>query len=77
MRQLREKHPAVRDSHLDYLLFGPTGHLPDTMYYQINVEIARDSALRTNGSGGPSGVEASGFRRMPACSSSKKSGSDM
>ena len=36
-----------------------------------------DTALRTKGSGGPSGVDANGFRRMLACKSSKKSGPDL
>lgn len=40
-------------------------------------EMVRDAALRTKGSGGPSGVDANGFRRILACKSFKKSGSDL
>ena len=77
MRQLREKHLAAQDFHLDSLLFGLTEDVPDTMYYQINAEIVCDAALRTDDSGRPSGVDPSGFRKMLACNSLKKSGSDM
>ena len=76
MRQRREKHPAAQDAHLGSLLFGPIEEVPDTMYYQINGEMVSDAALRTKGSGGPSGVDANGFRRMLACKSFKKSWSD-
>ena len=39
--------------------------------------MVRDAALRTKGSGGPSGVDANGFRRLLACKSFKKSGTDL
>ena len=74
MRQLREKHPAAQEAHLGSLLFGSIEDVPDldTVYFQINGEMVRDAALRTKGSGGPSGVDANGFRRMLACKSFKK-----
>ena len=77
MRQLREKHPVAQEAHLGSLLFGPIEDVPDTMYYQINGEMVHDAALRTKGSGGFSDVDANGFRRMLACKSFKKSGSDL
>ena len=39
--------------------------------------MVRDAALRTKGSGGPSGIDANGFRRMLACKSFKKSETDL
>ena len=51
--------------------------MPDVIYQQINAEMVRDAALRTKGSGGPSGIDANGFRRMLACKSFKKSGTDL
>ena len=39
--------------------------------------MVRDAALSSKGSGGPSGVDANGFRRMLACKSFKKSGSHL
>ena len=37
----------------------------------------RDAALRTKGSGGPSGVDANGFRRLLACKSFKTQGTNL
>ena len=67
----------AQDASLGSLLFGPIEEVPDTVYYQINGEMVRDAALRTKGSGGPLGVDANGFRRILACKSFKKSGSDL
>ena len=36
-----------------------------------------EAALKTKGSGGPSGVDSNGFRRMMACKSFKKSGTNL
>ena len=42
------------------------------MVIKINGEMVREAALKTKGSGGPSGVDANGFKRMLACKSFKK-----
>ena len=47
--------------------------VPAILYQQINGEMAREAALRTKGSCGPSGVDANGFKRILACKSFKKS----
>ena len=39
--------------------------------------MVREAALRTKGSGGPSGVEANGLRRILASKSFKRSGTDL
>ena len=39
--------------------------------------MVRGAALRAKGSGGPSGVDANGFRRVLASKSLKKSGTDL
>ena len=39
--------------------------------------MVRDAAMRTKGSGAPSGVDANGFRRILASKSFKKSGTDL
>ena len=36
-----------------------------------------DATLRTQGSGGPSGIDTNGFKRMLACKSFKKLGTDL
>ena len=66
MTQLREKHPAPQEARIGNLPFGPMEEVPMAIYQQIDSEMVRDAALRTKGSGGPSGVDASGFRRMLA-----------
>ena len=59
------------------LLFGPIKDVPDTLYYEINEDMVRDAALRTKGLGGPSGIDANGFRRIITCKSFKRSGTEL
>ena len=66
LRQLREKHPEAQDAKLGSLLFGPVEDFPHPVYQQINGEMIREVALRTMGSGRPSGVDAVGFKRILA-----------
>ena len=75
MRQLGEKHPEAQrvTRALGSLLFGPVEEIPDLVYQEINGELVRGAALRTKGSGGPSGVDANGFKRILACKSFKRS----
>ena len=77
MEQLKEKHPEPQGVQLGSLLFGPIKDVPDTLYYEINGNMVRDAALRTKGSGGPSGVDANGFRRILTCKSFKRSGTEL
>ncbi|EDO31920.1 predicted protein [Nematostella vectensis] len=67
MTQLKEKHSDPQPAKLGSLLFGPIDDaIPDTLYSEINSDMVRQAALRTKGSGGPSGIDANGFRRMLA-----------
>ena len=66
MKQLREKHPEAQEAHLGTLVFGPTEQVPASIFQQINEEMVREAALKTKGSGSPSGVDSNGFRRMMA-----------
>ena len=77
MEQLKEKHPEPQGVQLGSLLFGPIKDVPDTLYYEINGDMVRDAALRTKGSGGPSGVDANSFRRILTCKSFKRSGTEL
>ena len=77
MEQLKEKHPEPQGVQLGSLLFGPIKDVPDTLYYEINGDMVRDAPLRTKGSGGPSGVDANGFRRILTCKSFKRSGTEL
>ena len=57
MTQLKEKHPDAQRAKLGSLLFGPVEDIPDAVFQGINGELVREAALRTKGSGGPSGVD--------------------
>ena len=72
MRQLKEKHPNPQEACLGSLLFGPMEDIPDFIYQQIIY-----AALRTKGSGGPSGVDSNGFRRILGSKSFKKPGIEL
>ncbi|CAH3180463.1 unnamed protein product, partial [Porites lobata] len=74
MSQLKQKHPNPQSAKLGSLLFGPIDdQYPESVYTEINGEMVRQAALRTKGAGGPSGVDANGFRRILACKSFKQS----
>ena len=73
MNQLRQKHPEAQEATLGALLFGPIEAIPDTIFCKSNGEIMRETALRTKGSGGSSGVDAVRKRRMVTCKSFKTS----
>ncbi|PFX13067.1 hypothetical protein AWC38_SpisGene22884 [Stylophora pistillata] len=75
--QLKEKHPDPQGVQLRSLLFGPIEGVPDSMYYEINEDMVRDAALRTKGSGGPSGIDANGFRRILTCNFFKRTGTEL
>lgn len=60
MEQLKEKHPNLQPAKLGSLLFGP-----------IDDDMVRQAALRIKGAGGPSGIDANGFRRIMASKSFK------
>lgn len=74
MMQLIKKHPIPKPAKLGSLLFGLIDNeFPESVYSEINGEMVRQAALRTKGAGGPSGIDANGFRRMLACKSFKQS----
>ena len=77
VRQLREKHPDAQRAKLGSLLFGPVEDIPHSLYQEINGELVREVALRTKGSGSPSGVDAKGFKRILACMSFKRSSTNL
>ena len=77
LQQLREKHPEAQEAKLGSMLFGPVEDFPDSIYQHINGEMIREAALRTKGSGGPSGMDAVGFKRILACKSFKRSSTNL
>ena len=77
MNRLQDKNPSAQDAQLESLVFGPIEDIPHVLYHQINGEMIKEAALKTKGSGGPSGVDANGFRRMLASKSFKKSSANL
>ena len=77
MNQLQDKHPSAQEAQLGSLVFGPIEDIPHVLYHQINGEMIKGAALKTKGSGGPSGIDANGFRRMLASKSFKKSSTSL
>ena len=49
----------------------------DSIFQQINAKVGQGTALKTKGSGDPSGVDSNGFWQMMACKSFKKSGTNL
>ena len=74
MSQLKQKHPNLQSAKSVSLLFRPIDdHYLESVYTEINSEMVRQAVLRTKGAGGPSGVDANGFRKIIACKSLKQS----
>ncbi len=64
---LQEKHPAARPIHHDALLSLEditTTCVHPVLFERITGDTVRSSALRTQGSAGPSGIDAAGWRRL-------------
>ena len=51
--------------------------IPHSVYQEINGELVREAALGTKGSGGPSGVDPNGFKRISVCKSFKRSSTNL
>ena len=54
-------------------MFAPVEDVHESVYNEVTGEMIREAALRTKGAGGPSGVDANGFKRLLACKSFKSS----
>ena len=62
MKQLQDKHPKAQPAALGSLLFGPVENVHESAYSEVTGEMIREAALKTKGTGGPSGVDANGFK---------------
>ncbi len=73
---LFEKYPNGQSAHSDTLL-QPLTITPDVhpvLFDRLNGEMNRHTALQTEGSAGPSGVDSHGWKRM--CTSFKKASTE-
>lgn len=64
MKQLVDKHPIPQEAQLGCLSFGPIEDVPSVVFNQIDGEMVKESALRTKGSGGPSGIDSKDCSRV-------------
>ena len=60
--QLKEKHPLPAEIEEECLLHGPVDLVPPGIFYLIGEQWIFDSALKTKGSAGPSGMDAELYR---------------
>ena len=64
LNELKEKHPPNAPIKEGSLLFGPLNHIPDCFFDEIDETSIFNSALRTKGSAGPSGMDSELYRRI-------------
>ena len=64
LAQLKEKHPVPAEIEEECLLHGPVDLVPPGKFDLINEQRIFDSALKTKGSAGPSGMDAELYRRI-------------
>ena len=74
---LKEKHPECQVPHPDTLLpEHPRANIDPhpVLFEQLNGDLIRATALRTQGNAGPSAIDANGWRRL--CTSFQSASSD-
>ena len=64
LAQLKEKHPVPAEIEEECLLHGPADLIRPGIFDLINEQRIFDSALKTKGSAGPSGMDAELYRRI-------------
>ena len=68
MIQLQDKHPSAQKAQLGSLVFGQIEDILHVIYHQINGKMIKETALKTKGSGGPSGIDANGLEECSLAS---------
>ena len=64
IRQLREKHPTSKEASSDILLRDKPTKVHPVRYEEITPDLIRQSALKTKGGSGPSGLDGDGWKRV-------------
>ena len=77
MNKLREKHPEGADASEDALLKGDRGKTHPVIFNRIDGEMVKGAALDTNGSAGPSGMDASIWKMLLTSRKSPKITADL
>ncbi len=69
---LKQKHPAASTANFGSVLFGPVADFQPVIFERLDASVVKQAALRSQGAAGPSGVDASGWKRM-CCSFGRES----
>ena len=64
LQGLQDKHPEAADITEESLLHGPIDYIPPNVYDLIDEESIYNSASKTKGSAGPSGMDAELYKRI-------------
>ncbi|CAH3168283.1 unnamed protein product [Porites lobata] len=64
LQGLQDKHPQAADIAEESLLHGPIDYIPPNVYDLIDEESIYNSASKTKGSAGPSGMDAELYKRI-------------
>ena len=72
---LADKHPPGKPAHPDAIINEPLPDVHPVLFEPLDAAMIRSAALHTNGSAGPSGLDAFGWRRL--CTSFKSSSSEL
>ena len=64
INELKRKHPEANQADPSVLIDGQMPFVDPVMFHNITESTILKSALRTKGSGGPSGLDADGWRRI-------------
>ena len=64
LQGLQDKHPEAADIAEESLLHGPIDYTPPNVYDLIDEESIYNSASKTKGSAGPSGMDAELYKRI-------------
>ena len=74
LRGLHDKHPEAADIAEESLLHGPVDYIPPNVYDLIDEEMIYNSASKTKGSAGPSGMDSELYRRILCSKNCKTEG---
>ena len=77
LSKLIQKHPEGKTTSQDILLNGPLQNIHPVNFQSIDKEMIRKAAIRTEGSSGPSGVDANCWRGILASNNFRTESSDL
>ena len=77
MEVLKSKHPKAQPANCDSVLNGPKNEVEDIIFDNIDDTMIYNCGKEIQGSGGPSGLNADGIKRILCSKSFKSSSTDL